>query len=97
MEFYDSPEAATMAEAYSQQINSSLVKAEELLRDADEVEKRIQTTHRILMRRKRMRLEIKLQKILLTILAALSPDQQELGTQIYERLQSGVDRMEKLC
>jgi len=97
MEFYDTSAAAEMADAYNQQINSSIIKAEDLLRDADEIEQKIKTTHKILMRRKRVRLEIKLQRILLTILEVLSPQQQELGYQIYARLLSCVDRLEKLC
>jgi len=97
MDFYDSAEAAEMAEAYRQQTLTSIIKVEELLMEADETQKRIESTHRILMRRRRVRLEIKLQRILLTILETLTPEQQDLGAQIYERLLSGVDRLEKLC
>ena len=97
MDFYDSDEARTLADAYKQQIHTSIIKVEELLQDADETERRIEATHRILMRRRRIRLELKLQRILLTILAALSPEAQELGNRVYERLICCVDRLEKLC
>ena len=97
MDFYDSPAAAEMAQEYRQQAASSFIKVEELLRDADETEKQIAVTHKILFRRKRVRLEIKLQRILLAVLGELSLDQQELGNQIYQRLQNCVDRLEKLC
>jgi hypothetical protein len=97
MEFYDSPAAAEMAEAYNRQFNTSIIKVEELLQSADETYNKINATHKILMRRKRVRLEIKLQRIFLTILETLGPEDQELGNQIYRKLQSGVDRLEKLC
>jgi len=97
MEFFDSAEASEMAEAYKQQANQSLLKVEELLKEADETRRRIEATHKILLRRRRVRLELKLQRILLAILVALTPEQQELGSKIYERLHSSVDRLEKLC
>jgi len=97
MDFFDSDEAAEMAEAYRQQSHASLVKVEELLQDAELTEKQIQATHKFLMRRRRVRLELRLQRILLTILMMLSPENQELGSKIYERLLSCVDRLERLC
>jgi len=97
MDFYDSAEAEAMAEAFKQQANATLLKVEELLQEADATERRIEATHRILMRRRRVRLELKLQRILLAVLRTLSPEAQELGSQVYERLISCVDRLEKLC
>jgi len=97
MSFYDSDQAAEMAEEYKKQARESLLKVEELLKDAETTERQIDTTHRILFRRRRVRLEIKLQRILLAILMALTPEEQDLGRQIYDRLVSCVDRLEKLC
>ena len=97
MDFFDSAEAAEMAEAYRQQINSSIMKVEELLKEADATERRIEATHKVLMRRRRVRLELRLQRILLDILTTLTPESQELGCQVYERLICCVDRLEKLC
>ena len=97
MEFYDSTEASEMAEAYRQQVYKSIIKVEELLQEADATERQIAMTHKILMRRRRVRLELKLQRILLTVLANLTPEAQELGSQVYEKLLSCVDRLEKLC
>ena len=96
-EFYDSHEAAEMADAYRQQTHTALLKVEELLQDADATEKRIEATHKVLMRRRRVRLELRLQRLLLTVLSVLSPESQELGAQVYERLISCVDRLERLC
>jgi len=97
MEFYDSAEAGEMAEEYKKQIRSTLLKVGELLHEAELTERRIEATHKILMRRRRVRLELRLQRILLTILETLTPEEQELGSQIYDRLISCVDRLEKLC
>jgi len=97
MEFFDSTEAHEMAEAYKQQAKQSLLRVEELLKEADMTERCIETTHKILFRRKRVRLELKLQRILLAILMTLTPEEQDLGAQIYTRLISCVDRLEKLC
>jgi len=97
VDFYDTSEASEMADAYRQQAHNSLMKVDELLQEADITEKRIEMTHKILMRRRRMRLEIKLQRILLAVLMLLSPENQELGTKVYERLSTSVDRLEKLC
>jgi len=96
-QFFDSAEAAEMAEAYKQQKHTALLRVEELLQEADETEKRIKGIHMLLLRRKRVRLELKLQRILLTVLSVLSPESQELGAQVYERMLSCVDRLEKLC
>lgn len=96
-QFFDSAEAAEMAEAYRLQRHTSLLQVEELLHEADETERRIKGIHMLLLRRKRVRLELKLQRILLTVLGVLSPDSQELGSQVYERILSCVDRLEKLC
>jgi len=97
MDFYDSAEAGEMAAAYRNQIHSSIMRVEELLQEADETQRRIEATHKILLRRRRVRLELKLQRILLAVLTTLTPDAQELGSQVYERLLSCVDRLEKLC
>jgi hypothetical protein len=97
MEFYDSDQAAEMAEAFAQQQRTSFIRLEELLQQADDTEKRIEATHKILLRRRRMRLEIRLMRLLLAILGMLSPENQELGAQIYARLRASVDRLEKLC
>ena len=97
MDFYDSAEAGEMAAAYRNQIHTSIMKVEELLKEADAIQQRIEATHKILFRRRRIRLELKLQRILLEVLMTLTPDAQELGSQVYERLLSCVDRLEKLC
>jgi len=97
MDFYDSVQASELAEAYREQINSSVAIVEELLQTADEIERQIEATHRLLMRRRRIRLELRLQRVLLSILMTLTPESQELGVQIYERLLTCVDRLEKLC
>ena len=97
MEFYDSTEAGEMVDAYKQQMHTSLMKVEELLQEADATQRRIEATHKILMRRRRVRLELRLQRILLTALTTLTPESQELGSQVYERLLCCVDRLEKLC
>ena len=96
-DFYDSAEAGEMAEAFRQSVHTSIMKAEELLQEADATQRRIEATNKILMRRRRVRLELKLQRILLAVLATLSPEAQELGMQVYERLLCCVDRLEKLC
>ena len=97
MEFYDSPAAAEMAESYKQHIQTPLIKIGELLHEARELEQKIDATHRILLRRRRVRMELKLMRILLAVLDALTPEQQELGGEIYVRLGACVDRLEKLC
>jgi len=97
MEFFDSAKAGEMAEAYKQQAKQSLLKVDELLKQAETTERKIEATHKILFRRKRIRLELRLQRILLAILMGLTPEDQELGSQIYDRLISCVDRLEKLC
>lgn len=97
MDFFDSAEAAEMANAYKAHVHSSIMKVEELLKEADDMQRQIEATHRILLRRRRVRLELRLQRILLCVLMTLTPESQELGTQVYERLLSCVDRLEKLC
>jgi len=97
MDFYDSAEATEMAKAYKEQVHTSIMKVEELLKEADATQAMIEATHRILMRRRRVRLELRLQRILLSVLVTLTPESQELGNQVYERLICCVDRLEKLC
>jgi len=96
-EFYDSASAEAMADAYARQAEQSLLRVEELLVEAGLTQRKIEATHKILLRRRRVKLELRLQRILLAILVVLEPENQELGRQIYERLLSCVDRLEKLC
>ena len=92
-DFYDSDAAAEMASEY----NKSIASVAELLTDADLLEKQIKATHSIFLRRRRVRVEIKLQRTLLKVLMSLSPADQQLGRQVYERLVSCVDRLDRLC
>ena len=69
----------------------------ELLIDADGLEKQAKAVTSIFLRRRRVRLELQLQRKLLEILLVLTPDDQELGRAIYDRLLNCVARLENLC
>ena len=100
-DFYDSELAAQMvaeyAKCHSEPKVRNLCDIDKLLKDTELLEKQIKSTHSFLMRRRRARLELKLMRSLLEILLSLSPADQQLGKQIYDRLVSSVDRLEKLC
>lgn len=103
-DFYNSAAAAKMADEYAKQLGVPLatrpnvpLQAANLLTDATAIEKQIEQTRFIFMRRRRARLEVKLQRTLLQVLVSLSPADQQLGRETYARLLSCVDRLEKLC
>jgi len=84
--FYNSDAAREMAEQYKKHI----------LEEADVMEIQTKSVTSIFLRRRRMRMELKLQRHLLETLLKLSPDDAELGLQIYDRLLNCVARMERL-
>jgi len=92
-DFYNSDVAEQMAKEYKK----SLLATEELFKTADILEKQARSMRSLLLHRRRVRLEIRLQRVLLNILLSLTPADQELGKQTYDRLLNCVARLEKLC
>ena len=92
-DFYNSEAAARLSAEYNKDLEARC----ELLKTADTLEKQIKATRSLLLYRRRVRLEIKLQRVLLNILLNLSPADQALGREIYDRLLQCVARLEKLC
>lgn len=97
-DFYNSKEAAKMVAEYNKlkipPLPPQYIK--ELLNDADDLEHLATGLNSFLFRRRKMRLEIRLQQKLLDILLTLSPDDQEIGKQIYDRLSASIGRVYKL-
>ena len=99
-DFYDSELAAEMVREYQQAEKHRTTPHEDvyiLLKEADELEKQIRSVRSILLYRRRLRLEVKLMRKLLDVLLLLSPEEQILGQQVYDRLVKVVERVEKMC
>ena len=98
-DFYNSEDAAKMVAEYNKlkipPLPPQYVK--ELLNEADDLENLATGLNSFLFRRRKMRLEIKLQQKLLDVLLVLSPEEQELGKQTYDRLSASIGRVYKLC
>ena len=96
-DFYNSKAAEQMAKEYTRASADSKKHITDALETADALERQIKSMRSLLLYRRRLRLEIRLQRVLLNILISLSPDDKQLGTQVYNRLLDCVARLEKMC
>ena len=96
-DFYNSEAAAQMSAEYSTASSYSKQHITESIETAALLERQIKSMRSLLLYRKRIRLEIRLQRILLNILVSLPPTEQQLGTQVYNQLLDCVARLEKMC
>jgi len=96
-DFYNSDDAEQMAQEYKESINKSSQLAGALLIDADILEKQCKQMTSIFLKRRRIRLELSLQRQLLEILLTIPATETSLNLAVYERLLNCLARLDKLC